>query len=199
MATTIPLLVAVSEEFPVVGFIFAMALLVPGFTVYTLARSWSKTDSPIFFSVLGGQLLGFLAGIIGRPSGCLVHRSCSFAGRHNSGNADASEARKIMSTNALEQLSPLLSNPTRLAVVAGLDGCVKSDFQTIKQQLSVTDSTLSKHITALEKEGLVDVKKGFVGKKTKTTLSLSTKGREVFEAHMQGLKEIARMSFDEGE
>lgn len=69
MATTIPLLVAVSEEFPVVGFIFAMALLVPGFTVYTLARSWSKTDSPIFFSVLGGQLLGFLAGIIGWGAG----------------------------------------------------------------------------------------------------------------------------------
>ena len=104
-----------------------------------------------------------------------------------------------MTTHALEQLSPLLSNPTRLALVAGLDGCVKSDFQTIKQQLSVTDSTLSKHITALEKEGLVDVKKGFVGKKTKTTLSLSKKGREVFEAHMQGLKEIARMSFDEDE
>ena len=104
-----------------------------------------------------------------------------------------------MTTHALEQLSPLLSNPTRLALVAGLDGCVKSDFQTIKQQLSVTDSTLSKHIAALEKEGLVDVKKGFVGKKTKTTLSLSKKGREVFEAHMQGLKEIARMSFDEEE
>ena len=43
------------------------------------------------------------------------------------------------------------------------------------------------------------MKKGFVGKKTKTTLSLNTKGREVFEAHMQGLREIARMSFDEGE
>ncbi len=104
-----------------------------------------------------------------------------------------------MTTHALEQLSPLLSNPTRLALVAGLEGCVKSDFQAIKQQLSVTDSTLSKHIAALEKEGLVNVKKGFVGKKTKTTLSLSKKGREVFEAHMQGLKEIARMSFDEGE
>ena len=67
------------------------------------------------------------------------------------------------------------------------------------EQLSVTDSTLSKHITALEKEGLLDVKKGFVGKKTKTTLSLSNKGHEVFEAHMQGLKEIAHMSFDEDE
>ena len=68
-ATTVPLLVAVSEEFPVVGFIFAMALLIPGFTVYTRALSWSKTDSPIFFSVLGGQLLGFMAGIIGWGAG----------------------------------------------------------------------------------------------------------------------------------
>lgn len=68
-ATTIPLLVAVSEEFPVVGFVFAMALMVPGFTVYTLARSWSKTDSPIFFSILGGQLLGFMAGVIGSGAG----------------------------------------------------------------------------------------------------------------------------------
>lgn len=102
-----------------------------------------------------------------------------------------------MTTHALEQLSPLLTNPTRLALVAGLEGCVKSDFQTVKEQLSVTDSTLSKHIAALEKEGLVNVKKGFVGKKTKTTLSLSSKGREVYEAHMQGLREIAGMSFGE--
>jgi|GEM_PF-2923611 len=68
-ATMIPLLVAVSEGFPVVGFIFAMAFMIPGFTVYTRARSWSKTDSPIFFSVFGGQLLGFLAGIIGWGAG----------------------------------------------------------------------------------------------------------------------------------
>lgn len=65
----ISLLVATSESFPVVGFIFAMAFLIPGFTVYARARSWSKSDSPYFFAILGAQLLGFLVGIIAWGAG----------------------------------------------------------------------------------------------------------------------------------
>ena len=99
-----------------------------------------------------------------------------------------------MTTHALEQLSPLLSNPTRLALVAGLEGCVKSDFQTIKQQLSVTGSTLSKHITALEKEGLVDVKKGFVGKKNKDHSVAEHKGpRSVRSSHAGSKRDRAHV------
>lgn len=77
---------------------------------------------------------------------------------------------------ALAQLSPLLTNPSRLALAAGLHGRQHAHFQTIREQLGMSDSTLSKHISALESEGLVHVRKGFVGKRARTWVSLTDSG-----------------------
>ncbi|MFB9775488.1 transcriptional regulator [Brevibacterium otitidis] len=106
-----------------------------------------------------------------------------------------------MSTHqdATAQLCPLLTNPTRLALVAGLRGCVRADFRTIREQLGVTDSTLSKHVSALEGDGIVAVRKGFVGKRARTWLSLTTAGRKTYDAHMAGLRQIADLAFAEAE
>ncbi|MGJ7540035.1 transcriptional regulator [Brevibacterium luteolum] len=101
--------------------------------------------------------------------------------------------------NAIAQLCPLLTNPTRLALVAGLHGCVRADFRTIREQLGVSDSTLSKHISALEDEEIVAVRKGFVGKRARTWLSLTSAGRKVYDAHMAGLRQIADLAFSEAE
>ncbi|MBU8579130.1 transcriptional regulator [Brevibacterium luteolum] len=100
---------------------------------------------------------------------------------------------------ALAQLSPLLTNPSRLALAAGLHGCQHAHFQTIREQLGMSDSTLSKHISALESEGLVHVRKGFVGKRARTWVSLTDSGRTVYRAHMGGLRQLAALPFPEAE
>ena len=69
----------------------------------------------------------------------------------------------------------------------------------MKKQLNITDSTLSKHISSLEKDDIVAVDKGFVGKRARTWLSLSENGHAVYVRHMTALRQIAETPFAEAE
>ena len=57
--------------------------------------------------------------------------------------------------------------------------------------VQVTDSTLSKQVSALEAAGYVAVTKGFVGKRPRTSLKATPAGREAWAAHLATLREIA--------
>ena len=58
--------------------------------------------------------------------------------------------------------------------------------------MEVTDSILSKQVSALEQAGYVKVDKGNVGKRPRTWLSLTKEGRRTFDRHMSALREIAQ-------
>ena len=66
------------------------------------------------------------------------------------------------------------------------------DFNKMKELLDVTDGNLASHITALEKEGFVHVKKEFVGKKTSTTYSATRIGMKAFNEHLDVLESILK-------
>lgn len=66
------------------------------------------------------------------------------------------------------------------------------DFNTMKETLELTDGNLASHITALEKEGFVHVKKEFVGKKTQTTYSATKPGMKAFNDHLDALEELLK-------
>jgi DNA-binding HxlR family transcriptional regulator len=66
------------------------------------------------------------------------------------------------------------------------------DFNTMKETLQVTDGNLASHITALEKEAFVHVKKEFVGKKTMTTYSATKLGMKAFNDHLDALEELLK-------
>jgi DNA-binding MarR family transcriptional regulator len=53
--------------------------------------------------------------------------------------------------------------------------------------------TLSKQVSILEKAGYVKVNKGYVGKRPRTWLSLSSGGRRAFGSHMAALAAIAAL------
>jgi DNA-binding MarR family transcriptional regulator len=65
------------------------------------------------------------------------------------------------------------------------------DFKDLRDAVQVTDSALSKQISTLEEAGYVGVKKGFVGKRPRTTLSLTAAGRTAWAEHLATLREIA--------
>lgn len=50
---------------------------------------------------------------------------------------------------------------------------------------------LSKQVATLEQAGYVKVRKGYVGKRPRTWLSLTRSGREAFTRHVSALREIA--------
>ncbi|MGW4164226.1 winged helix-turn-helix domain-containing protein [Streptomyces sp. NPDC004788] len=88
-------------------------------------------------------------------------------------------------------LEPLLTSPVRLSVVAALAPLDKAEFGFVRDLVEVTDSALSKQVTALEEAGLVSVDKGRVGRRVRTWLALTERGRTVYRRHLDALRAIA--------
>lgn len=89
------------------------------------------------------------------------------------------------------RLSDTLSNPVRFSIVAELGRAEKLSFREVRDAVEITDSALSKQVSALELAGYVGVQKGFVGKLPRTTLVLTHDGRAAWRAHLAALREIA--------
>ena len=89
------------------------------------------------------------------------------------------------------ELDDLLGHPVRFSVVAMLAAADRAEFAFVRDNVEVSDSVLSKQMSALEEAGYVKVRKGFVGKRPRTWLSLTSDGRRRFARHMSALREIA--------
>ena len=77
-------------------------------------------------------------------------------------------------------------------MAALLAAASKVEFSFVRDHVEVTDSILSKQMSAMEQAGYVKVDKGFIGKRPRTWLSLTKEGRQTFERHLAALREIAR-------
>jgi DNA-binding MarR family transcriptional regulator len=84
-----------------------------------------------------------------------------------------------------------LGHPVRFSIVAMLAAASRAEFSFVRDQVEVSDSMLSKQMSALERDGYVKVDKGFIGKRARTWLSLTKEGRHRFERHMAALHSIA--------
>jgi DNA-binding MarR family transcriptional regulator len=89
------------------------------------------------------------------------------------------------------ELDGLLGHPVRFSITALLAAASRVEFSFARDHVEVSDSTLSKQVSALEQAGYVKVHKGFVGKRPRTWLSLTKEGRRAFVRHMGALREIA--------
>jgi DNA-binding MarR family transcriptional regulator len=89
------------------------------------------------------------------------------------------------------RLDELIHAPVRFSVVAALARVTEVEFGWMRDAVGVTDSALSKQISTLEQAGYVQVRKGYVGKRPRTWLRLSARGREAYDQHLRALREIA--------
>jgi DNA-binding MarR family transcriptional regulator len=64
------------------------------------------------------------------------------------------------------------------------------EFVRLKTIVGATEGNLGAHITTLEEAGYTEVEKDFVGKKPRTRLRLSKKGRRAFEDYVAYLRDI---------
>jgi DNA-binding MarR family transcriptional regulator len=61
-------------------------------------------------------------------------------------------------------------------------------FNDLKQTLDVTDGNLATHLVNLEENGYIKVHKGFIGRKTNTTYSITKLGEREFKNHVKVLE-----------
>jgi DNA-binding transcriptional ArsR family regulator len=88
----------------------------------------------------------------------------------------------------------LIHAPTRLAIVSLLAATEWADFKFIRDEVGLSDSALSKQLTTLEEAGYLEIRKGFVGKRPRTSAQLTRLGRAAFEMHVAALQQIVARS-----
>ncbi len=89
------------------------------------------------------------------------------------------------------ELSEVLHQPVRFSIAAALSRTETMDFKDLRNAIQVSDSVLSKQLSALEKAGYIDIKKAFVGKFPRTSVKLTASGTQAWEHHMATLRLIA--------
>ena len=80
--------------------------------------------------------------------------------------------------------------PTRLQICALLGAVDSVEFGTVRDELAISDSVLSKHVRVLEEAGYVTVKKATVASRQRTWLSLNRAGRTALEGHVLELRRL---------
>lgn len=93
--------------------------------------------------------------------------------------------------HARHRLDDVIHSPVRLSVMAALASVDEAEFGAVRDSVEVSDSTLSKQVSVLEQARYVKVRKGYVGKRPRTWLSLTKQGRTAWEQYLQAMREIA--------
>ena len=90
----------------------------------------------------------------------------------------------------MPDLDAILQAPTRLKLMTMLTAVSEAEFATLRESLEVSDSVLSKQVTALADAGYVRSRKGtHVGRRT-TWIALTSKGRTALRTHVAALREL---------
>lgn len=84
----------------------------------------------------------------------------------------------------------LMNSPIRLAAMSLLAGIDEADFTFIRDKTGTTDGNLSRHLSKLEEEGLIEVTKRFEGKKPVTIQRITPKGREALQDYVTNLESL---------
>jgi DNA-binding MarR family transcriptional regulator len=88
----------------------------------------------------------------------------------------------------------LIHAPTRLAIVSMLAAAEWADFKFVRDTVGLSDSALSKQLAILEQACYVEIRRGFVGKRPRTSARLTPAGRGAFAQHVQALQEMVASS-----
>ena len=94
--------------------------------------------------------------------------------------------------NPINGLNKIFESRIRLGVMSILVVNEDVNFNDLKQMLEVTDGNLATHLVNLEENGFIKVHKGFVGRKTNTTYSITKQGEKAFKDHVSALENMIR-------
>ena len=96
------------------------------------------------------------------------------------------------STNPISGLNKIFDNRIRLGVMSVLVVNEEISFNDLKQMMEVTDGNLATHLVTLEQSGFIKVHKGFIGRKTNTTYTITRAGQKAFGDHIAALEQMIK-------
>jgi DNA-binding MarR family transcriptional regulator len=90
----------------------------------------------------------------------------------------------------MPELDGLLHAPARLKLATMLTAVSEAEFSTLRDGLKVSDSVLSKHVSALADAGYVRSRKGVHAGRRTTWISLTPQGRAALGTHVAALRDL---------
>ena len=91
---------------------------------------------------------------------------------------------------SLTELDPLLTGPKRLAALGVLANSNNVEFAFLREVLAVSDSDLSKQMSALSDAGYVTARKTGRGRDRRTWFKISRAGRVALHGHVAALNAL---------
>jgi DNA-binding MarR family transcriptional regulator len=94
--------------------------------------------------------------------------------------------------NPIENLNKIFDSRVRLGIMSSLMVNEELNFNQLKEIVNVTDGNLASHLKNLEENGYIKVQKGFIGRKTNTTYSVTRAGEKAFRQHLDALEQMIK-------
>ncbi len=94
--------------------------------------------------------------------------------------------------NPIENLNKVFDSRIRLGIMSALLVNEDVNFNELKELIQVTDGNLASHLKTLEESAYIKVQKGFIGRKTNTTYSVTKVGEKAFKLHLDALEKMIR-------
>jgi DNA-binding MarR family transcriptional regulator len=95
-----------------------------------------------------------------------------------------------MSIEDPHSLNEVVHGRTRLKVLATLSNVAAMDFVTLRDQLNISDGALSLAVKKLHEFDLVKLSKSHEMGRSKTTISISSKGQKELDVYITQLQSI---------
>lgn len=94
--------------------------------------------------------------------------------------------------NLIAEINKSFENRVRLGIMSVLMVNDWVDFGNLKDTLDLTDGNLASHITALEKEKYLQIRKAFIGKRPNTSFQATAEGKQAFKQHLNALEALIK-------
>ena len=88
-------------------------------------------------------------------------------------------------------LDPAIHSPLRLQIAARLVVVDEAEFGAVRDAVEVSDSVLSKHLSALAEAGYIFLRKAALDGRQRTWVGLTASGRRALIAHVKALQALA--------
>lgn len=84
----------------------------------------------------------------------------------------------------------------RLGILTITAEARRAEFGYLRDALDLTPGNLSRHLTVLEDAGMVKVEKGYEGRRPRTWVSITRRGRSALAAELDALAALVRRHAD---
>lgn len=87
-------------------------------------------------------------------------------------------------------LNEVVHQRTRLGILTVLAESRRADFTYLKATLGLSDGNLGRHLEILSSEGLIEIIKGYEGRRPRTWAEITKAGQSALATQMAAMKEL---------